>query len=113
MFTVDIDAPSHEMGEKFANMLQDGIAGAGFNTYCGARFVGNPMASQQDVYITFAARADAVSDTQPMPKTKTDHETAEQAINDFLKAVDRGYFGRMPEGFNDSAFTKALRRFQK
>lgn len=39
-------------------------------------------------------------------------ETAEQAIRDFLTAVDRGYLGQMPSGFNDSAFVQALRRFQ-
>lgn len=31
------------------------------------------------------------------------------AIKDFLTAVDRGYLGQMPPGFNDSAFVKALR----
>lgn len=36
-------------------------------------------------------------------------ETPEQAIRDFLAAVDRGYLGQMPSGFNDSAFVKALR----
>ena len=36
-------------------------------------------------------------------------EPAQQAIADFLKAVDRGYLGPMPAGFNDSAFVKALR----
>lgn len=39
-------------------------------------------------------------------------ETAEQAIRHFLTAVDRGWLGRMPSGFNDSAFVRALRRFQ-
>jgi len=37
-------------------------------------------------------------------------ETPQQAILDFLKAVDRGYFGAMPSGFNDSAFVAALRK---
>lgn len=36
-------------------------------------------------------------------------ESAPQAIKDFLHAVDRGYYGQMPSGFNDSAFVKALR----
>jgi hypothetical protein len=36
-------------------------------------------------------------------------ETPTSAIRDFLTAVDRGYLGAMPEGFNDSAFVKALR----
>jgi hypothetical protein len=36
-------------------------------------------------------------------------ETPTTAIRDFLTAVDRGYLGAMPEGFNDSAFVKALR----
>lgn len=36
-------------------------------------------------------------------------ETAQQAIADFLRAVDRGYLGPMPSGFNESAFVKALR----
>jgi hypothetical protein len=36
-------------------------------------------------------------------------ETAQQAIADFLRAVDRGYLGQMPSGFNESAFVKALR----
>lgn len=36
-------------------------------------------------------------------------ETAQQAIKDFLTAVDRGYLGQMPSGFNESAFVKALR----
>jgi len=36
-------------------------------------------------------------------------ETPIKAIRDFLKAVDRGYLGQMPSGFNDSAFVKALR----
>jgi len=36
-------------------------------------------------------------------------ETAHDAIRDFLMAVDRGYLGPMPPGFNDSAFVKALR----
>lgn len=40
-------------------------------------------------------------------------ETPEQAIRDFLKAVDRGYLGPMPKGFDESAFVQALRRFQK
>jgi hypothetical protein len=35
-------------------------------------------------------------------------ETAQQAIKDFLHAVDRGYLGQMPAGFNESAFVKAL-----
>ena len=34
---------------------------------------------------------------------------AVSAIKDFLHAVDRGYLGQMPSGFNDSAFVKALR----
>lgn len=36
-------------------------------------------------------------------------ETPEQAIRDFLMAVDRGWLGQMPSGFNSSAFVKALR----
>jgi hypothetical protein len=36
-------------------------------------------------------------------------ETPTTAIRDFLTAVDRGYLGPMPAGFNDSAFVKALR----
>ena len=36
-------------------------------------------------------------------------ETAQQAIRDFLHAVDRGYLGQMPSGFNESTFVKALR----
>ena len=36
-------------------------------------------------------------------------ETPTQAIRDFLQAVDRGYLGQMPSGFNDSAFVVALR----
>jgi hypothetical protein len=36
-------------------------------------------------------------------------ETPTSAIRDFLTAVDRGYLGSMPAGFNDSAFVKALR----
>lgn len=36
-------------------------------------------------------------------------ETPTSAIRDFLMAVDRGYLGQMPSGFNDSAFVKALR----
>lgn len=36
-------------------------------------------------------------------------ESPTAAIRDFLMAVDRGYLGAMPSGFNDSAFTKALR----
>lgn len=36
-------------------------------------------------------------------------ETPQQAIRDFLKAVDKGFFGEMPSGFNDSAFVIALR----
>ena len=34
---------------------------------------------------------------------------ARGAIRDFLKAVDRGYLGKMPDGFNVSAFVTALR----
>ena len=36
-------------------------------------------------------------------------ETARSAIKDFLHAVDRGYLGTMPDGFNASAFVIALR----
>jgi len=36
-------------------------------------------------------------------------ETPQQAIRDFLKAVDRGYFGAMPSGFYGSSFVAALR----
>jgi hypothetical protein len=36
-------------------------------------------------------------------------ETPTSAIRDFLMAVDRGYLGTLPSGFNDSAFVKALR----
>jgi hypothetical protein len=38
-----------------------------------------------------------------------DMETAQQAISDFLRAVDRGYLGPMPSGFHASAFVQALR----
>lgn len=34
---------------------------------------------------------------------------AVQHIKDFLKAVDSGYLGQMPDGFNASAFVVALR----
>lgn len=34
---------------------------------------------------------------------------AVQDIKDFLLAVDSGFLGAMPPGFNDSAFVKALR----
>ena len=44
-----------------------------------------------------------------VPREKDELETPEQAIRDFLKAVDSGWLGQMPEGFNDSAFVKALR----
>jgi len=36
-------------------------------------------------------------------------ETAKQAIRDFLKAVDGGFLGRMPDGFNNSSFVIDLR----
>lgn len=36
-------------------------------------------------------------------------ESARSAIKDFLLAVDRGYLGKMPDGFNASAFVIALR----
>lgn len=45
-----------------------------------------------------------------VPREKDERETPEQAIRDFLMAVDRGWLGQMPSGFNDSAFTKALRK---
>jgi hypothetical protein len=46
-------------------------------------------------------------------RQRLDSETAEQSIRDFLIAVDRGYLGQMPPGFNESAFVAALRRFQQ
>jgi hypothetical protein len=36
-------------------------------------------------------------------------ETPTEAIRDFLMAADRGWLGRMPDGFNDSAFVRSLR----
>lgn len=33
----------------------------------------------------------------------------QSAIRDFLTAVDRGYLGAMPDGFNQSAFVTSLR----
>lgn len=44
-----------------------------------------------------------------VPREKDERETPEQAIRDFIKAVDSGWLGQMPDGFNDSAFVKALR----
>lgn len=34
---------------------------------------------------------------------------AQSSIRDFLTAVDKGYLGKMPDGFNASAFVTALR----
>mgnify|MGYP003653573518 CR=1 FL=1 len=45
-----------------------------------------------------------------VPREKNERETPEQAIRDFMMAVDRGWLGQMPSGFNDSAFVKALRK---
>lgn len=36
-------------------------------------------------------------------------ETPQDAIRHFLHAVDRGYLGQMPAGFESSAFVRALR----
>jgi hypothetical protein len=43
-------------------------------------------------------------------RRRNEAETPTTAIRDFLTAVDRGWLGTMPAGFNESAFVKALRK---